>query len=155
MIGIKRAEPVVRANADIWHVGCGAAFGASCRRGSPVTLGASRMIFEVFMRAASPVGVLEAERVACSSGYKLSVASSRRGVFSRVQKNKKEDGVGGRELKVVPPVTREVLFALVDTGRLRMSFTPHFPNQSSEPTTTSVTICAEPQIAPAAVAAHL
>ena len=29
------------------------------------------------------------------------------------------------------------------------------PNQSSEPTPTSVTICAEPQIAPAAVAAHL
>jgi len=29
------------------------------------------------------------------------------------------------------------------------------PNQSSEPTTTSVTICAEPQIAPAAVVAHL
>jgi len=29
------------------------------------------------------------------------------------------------------------------------------PNQSSEPTTTAVTICAEPQIAPAAVVAHL
>jgi len=32
-----KAEPVVRANADSWHVGCGAAFGASCRRGSPIT----------------------------------------------------------------------------------------------------------------------
>ena len=29
------------------------------------------------------------------------------------------------------------------------------PNQSPEPTTTAVTICAEPQIAPAAVVAHL
>src|SRR6185503_4295572 len=27
------------ANADSWHFGCGAASGASCRRGSPVTLG--------------------------------------------------------------------------------------------------------------------
>ena len=29
------------------------------------------------------------------------------------------------------------------------------PNQSPEPTTTAVTICAEPQIVPAAVVAHL
>ena len=32
-------QQAARANADSWHVGCGAAFGASCRRGSPVTLG--------------------------------------------------------------------------------------------------------------------
>ncbi len=38
---------------------------------------------------------------------------------------------------------------------LRSEPLSHLPNQSSEPTPTSVTICAEPQIAPAAVAAHL
>ena len=58
------------------------------------------MFFEVFMSAASPVGVLEAERVACSSGYKLSQASLRRGVFARIQKNKNEDEVGAGGLKV-------------------------------------------------------
>ena len=98
------------------------------------SLEASRMIFGVFTSAASPVGVLRAERVGCSSGYKLSVASSRRGVFSRVQKKKKRDGFGAGELKVLPPVAREVLFALVDAGRFRMSCTPHFPNQRTEPT---------------------
>src|SRR4029434_1741547 len=32
------AEPVARANAGSWHVGCGAALGARWRRGSSVTL---------------------------------------------------------------------------------------------------------------------
>ena len=96
------------------------------------------MIFEVFMRAASPVGVLETERVDCSSSYKLSVASSWRGVFARIQKKKKEDGVGAGELKILPAVTREVLFALIDAGRPRMSFTPYLPNQPSEPTRPAV-----------------
>src|SRR6266542_3844269 len=36
---VEKAEPVVRANADSWHFGCGAASGASCRRGSPITFG--------------------------------------------------------------------------------------------------------------------
>src|SRR6266540_7208912 len=35
----KKAEPVVRANADICHDSCCAGDRASCRRGSPVTLG--------------------------------------------------------------------------------------------------------------------
>ena len=113
------------------------------------------MIFEVFMSAASPVGDLDAERFDCSSGYKLSGASSQRGVFSRVQKKKRDDGVGAGELKILPLVTREVLFALVDAGRLRMCFTPYLPNQSSEPTPTSVTSAAEQPRVPAAVVAHL
>ena len=96
------------------------------------------MIFEVCMSAASPVGVLDAERFRCSSGYKLSVASSWHGVFSRVKKKKRDDGVGAGELKILPLVTREVLFALVDAGRLRMSLTPYLPNQSSEPTRPAV-----------------
>jgi hypothetical protein len=91
------------------------------------------MIFGVFMSAASPVGVLKAGASDCSRGYKLSVASLWRGVFSLVQR-RTEDRIGAVELKVLPPVAPEVLFALVDAGRLRMSHSPHFPNQQLEPT---------------------
>ena len=35
----QRAEPVARANAYAWHVGCGAAFGAKHTRGSSITFG--------------------------------------------------------------------------------------------------------------------
>ena len=52
-----------------------------------------------------------------------------------------------------------VLFRLERTHALRPEFLgtriSQVPNQSPEPTTTAVTICAEPQIAPAAVVAHL
>jgi hypothetical protein len=93
------------------------------------------MIVAVFTSTASPVEEERSEGASGgSSSYKLSVASSRRGVFSRVQKKKTEDGIGAGELKVLPPVARKVLFALVDAGRQRMSHTPYFPNQQPEPT---------------------
>ena len=51
------------------------------------------------------------------------------------------------------------LIRLEPTHALRPEFLgmrgSHVPNQPPEPTTTAVTICAEPQIAPAAVVAHL
>ena len=51
------------------------------------------------------------------------------------------------------------LIRLEPTHALRPEFLgtriSQVPNQSPEPTPTSVTICAEPQIAPATVAAHL
>ena len=51
------------------------------------------------------------------------------------------------------------LIRLERTHALRPGFLgmrgSHVPNQPPEPTTTAVTICAEPQIAPAAVVGHL
>jgi hypothetical protein len=91
------------------------------------------MIFDIGRSAASPVGAWRAEVAGSSSGYQLSAASSRRGVCSRGEKIGKERiGAGG--LKVLRPVAREVLFALVDVGRLRLSCTPYFPNQALETT---------------------
>jgi hypothetical protein len=91
------------------------------------------MIVGVCTSAGSPVGAWRAEAAGSSSGYQLSGASSRRGVCSRVQKEGKE-AIGAGGLKVLWPVAPEVLFALVDTGRLRMSCTPYFPNQALETT---------------------
>jgi hypothetical protein len=85
------------------------------------------------MSAGSLVGAWLAEAAGSSSGYQLSGAISRRGVCSRVQKEEKE-AIGAGWLKVLRPVAREVLFALVDAGRLRMSRTPYFPNQALETT---------------------
>jgi hypothetical protein len=126
------------------------------------------MIFGVYMSAASPVGKERTNRASgCSRTHWSSVASSRRGVLSRIQKKKEKVvarsetefevafGIGAGELKVLRPVAREVLFALVDACRLSMSCTPHFPNQPLEPTTTAVTPRADARVAPAAVVAHL
>jgi hypothetical protein len=98
-----------------------------------VTLEGSRMIVGVCTSAGSPVGAWRAEAAGSSSGYQLSGASSRGGVCSRGEKKEKE-AIGAGELKVLRPVAREVLFALVDAGRLRMSRTPYFPNQALETT---------------------
>jgi hypothetical protein len=126
------------------------------------------MIFGVHMSAASPVGEKRTDGAfGCSSGHRSSVASSRRGVFSRVQK--KEERVGAwsdagfevtfgiraRALKVLRQVARVVLFALVDAGRQLMSCTPHFPNQALEPTSTAVTDRAGARSAPSAAVSHL
>ncbi len=120
------------------------------------------------MSAASPVGEKRTDGAfGCSSGHRSSVASSWRGVSSRVQK--KEERVGAwndagfevtfgikaRALKALRQVARVVLFALVDAGQRIMDRTPHFPNQPLEPTTTAVTIRAGARLAPAAVVAHL
>jgi len=45
----KKAEPVVRANADICHDLCRATDRASCRRGSPVTFGKKSMIARLIL----------------------------------------------------------------------------------------------------------
>jgi hypothetical protein len=126
------------------------------------------MIFGVSMSAVSPVGKERTDGASgCSSDHQSPVASSRRGVFSRVQKKREKVvarsesgfevafGIGAGELKVLRPVAREVLFALVDACRQLMSCTPHFPNQPLEPTTTAVTDRAGARSAPAAVVAHL
>jgi hypothetical protein len=126
------------------------------------------MIFGVSMSAVSLVGKERTDGASdCSSAHRSPVASSRRGVFYRVQKKKEKVvarseagfgvafGIGAGELKVLRPVAREVLFALVDTGLQLMSCTPHFPNQPLEPTTTAVTNRADARFAPAAVVAHL
>jgi hypothetical protein len=120
------------------------------------------------MSAAPPVGKERTNGASgCSRADLSSVASSRRGVFSRVQKKKEKVearseagfevafGIRAAELKDLRPVARKVLFALVDTCRQRMSCTPHFPNQPLEPTTTAVTDRAIARSAPAAVVAHL
>jgi hypothetical protein len=126
------------------------------------------MIFGVYTSAVSPVGKERTDGASgCSSDHQSSVASSRSGVFSRVQKKKEKVvarseagfevafGIGAGELKVLRPVAREVLFALVDACRQLMSCTPHFPNQPLEPTTTAVTPRAGARVAPSAVVAHL
>jgi hypothetical protein len=137
-------------------------------RGSSLTLEVSRMIFGVSMSAVSPVGKERANGASgCSGAHRSSVAISRRCVFSQVQKKKEKVvarseagfevafGIGAVELKVLHPVAREVLFALVDACRQLMSCTPHFPNQPLEPTTTAVTPRADARVAPSAVVAHL
>jgi len=80
----------------------------------------------------------------------LRQSNGRAWLFESVTRRSRQQGCEHRDLVVASVHTRS------ENGFMIFSDHPESePNQSSEPTTTAVTICAAAQIAPAAVVAHL